>query len=209
MQTRVKISPEGGSPDSPHFVTIEPLLSPDECLQWIDFAERIGFDDAPINLGNGREARVPEIRNNRRAMIDDPERSTALWDRTRPLLPETTLRDGRASATSFNERLRFYRYEPGQRFAIHGDGHYRRPDKSETSRMSFLVYLNEAFEGGETDLFELGTCVPTTGLALCFRHRYLHEGRAVRSGVKYVLRTDIMYRYDRINPGAAGHSGEQ
>jgi hypothetical protein len=65
-------------------------------------------------------------------------------------------------------------------------------------RMSFLVYLNEAFEGREIELVDLGVCVPKTGLALCFRHRYLHEGRAVRSGVKYVLRTDIMYAYDRI-----------
>lgn len=198
---RVRVIPEGASPERPHFITIDPLLSPDECREWVDFAEQLGFYDAPINLGRGVEARRPDIRNNRRTLVDDPDRAHALWERAKPLLPSHVLRDGRARATGFNERLRFYRYDPGQRFALHGDGYFRRPDGSETSRMSFLVYLNEGFEGGETELVDLGVCVPKTGLALCFRHPYLHEGRAVRSGVKYVLRTDIMYAFEKLTPG--------
>lgn len=35
---------------------------------------------------------------------------------------------------------------------------------------------------------------PTAGTALLFRHRVLHEGAPVAAGVKYVLRTDVMYR---------------
>lgn len=198
MSAVVRVVPAGARPDDHQFLTIDPLLSADECREWIDFAEELGFYDAPINLGGGREARRPDIRNNQRTLVDDPERAEALWQRTEPLLPDHVLRSGRASATGLNERLRFYRYQPGQRFALHGDGYYRRPDGSETSRMSFLVYLNEGFEGGETDLVDLGVVTPKTGLALCFRHPYLHEGRAVRSGVKYVLRTDIMYRFEPI-----------
>jgi hypothetical protein len=30
-------------------------------------------------------------------------------------------------------------------------------------------------------------------MALLFQHEVLHEGCAVESGVKYVLRTDVMY----------------
>jgi hypothetical protein len=33
-----------------------------------------------------------------------------------------------------------------------------------------------------------------TGHALLFQHRLLHEGCPVRSGIKYVLRSDVMYR---------------
>jgi prolyl 4-hydroxylase len=33
-------------------------------------------------------------------------------------------------------------------------------------------------------------------MALIFRHEFLHEGRPVLEGIKYVLRTDVMY--DRI-----------
>lgn len=198
MDAEVRVTPAHAGPGDAQFITIEGLLSADECRGWIDLAEQLGFYDAPINLGGGVEARRPDIRNNQRTLIDDAERAAALWQRTEPLLPEHILRSGRETATGFNERLRFYRYQPGQRFALHRDGYYRRPDGSETSRMSFLIYLNEGFEGGETDLLELGVVTPKTGLALCFRHSYLHEGRAVRSGVKYVLRTDIMYRSDPL-----------
>ncbi|MFV8750258.1 prolyl hydroxylase family protein [Nannocystaceae bacterium ST9] len=193
MPVTTRVTPEDAGPDEPHFVTLEHLLSPDECREWIELAEHVGFDEAPIQIGGGREARVPEIRNNQRVMIDGREQALALWQRTRPHLPTATLVQGRWRATGFNERLRFYRYEPGQRFALHADGHYRRPDRSETSRMSFLIYLNEDFEGGQTSLPGLGLVVPATGLALCFEHRYLHEGRPVISGCKYVLRTDLMY----------------
>ena len=34
---------------------------------------------------------------------------------------------------------------------------------------------------------------PKRGMALFFRHELPHEGRAVRSGTKYVMRTDVMY----------------
>ena len=34
---------------------------------------------------------------------------------------------------------------------------------------------------------------PKRGMALFFRHELLHEGRAVKSGTKYVMRTDVMY----------------
>ena len=198
MQSVVRVTPASAGPDDHQYLTIEPLLSADECREWIDFAEQLGFYDAPINLGGGVEARRPDIRNNLRTLVDDLARADALWQRTKPLLPDHVLRSGRATATGFNERLRFYRYEPGQRFALHRDGHFRRPDGSETSRMSFLVYLNEDFEGGETEIMDLGVVVPKTGHALCFRHPYLHEGCAVRSGIKYVLRTDIMYRFDPL-----------
>lgn len=61
--------------------------------------------------------------------------------------------------------------------------------------------------GGETQFFtDLDqvarrcpylTVKPTTGAALVFRHSIWHEGAEgamVRSGEKYVLRTDVMYK---------------
>lgn len=35
---------------------------------------------------------------------------------------------------------------------------------------------------------------PRTGTALLFQHLLVHEGCVVRTGVKYVLRSDVMYR---------------
>jgi ectoine hydroxylase-related dioxygenase (phytanoyl-CoA dioxygenase family) len=35
---------------------------------------------------------------------------------------------------------------------------------------------------------------PVRGTALLFQHRVLHAARGVTSGVKYALRTDLLYR---------------
>jgi hypothetical protein len=37
---------------------------------------------------------------------------------------------------------------------------------------------------------------PKQGMALLFLHDLYHEGSEVTQGVKYVLRSDIMYRTD-------------
>jgi hypothetical protein len=59
--------------------------------------------------------------------------------------------------------------------------------------LTFLIYLNEGCEGGETRL--PGASVsPRTGLGLLFQHLLLHEGAALQAGVKYVLRSDVMFR---------------
>ncbi len=56
-----------------------------------------------------------------------------------------------------------------------------------------MVYLNDDFTGGSTD-FGWESVVPRQGMALVFPHRLRHQGSAVVNGVKYVLRTDVMYR---------------
>ena len=96
-------------------------------------------------------------------------------------------------------RFRYYRYDPGQQFAPHYDGAFvRGPD--EESKLTFMVYLNEGFAGGETNFYDGWSAAPRLsvrpecGKALVFVHRQLHEGAAVVRGRKYVLRTDVMYR---------------
>ena len=57
-----------------------------------------------------------------------------------------------------------------------------------------MVYLNDDFAGGETEFVDLRrTIVPRTGSALLFQHMLLHAGETVTSGVKYVLRSDVLY----------------
>ena len=68
-------------------------------------------------------------------------------------------------------------------------------EPGERSLLTLMVYLNEDFEGGETAFLELDqVIVPRRGMALLFQHMVLHEGREVRAGTKYVLRTDVFYR---------------
>lgn len=108
------------------------------------------------------------------------------------------------------------RYEKGQQFARHYDG-YEYGSMQYTGgkptapqpRLTFLVYLNSGFEGGATRFFnskgtELLAVTPTTGTALIYTQRMLHEGSVVQNGVKYVLRSDVLYGQSSAShtPGA-------
>jgi hypothetical protein len=57
--------------------------------------------------------------------------------------------------------------------------------------------------GGATNFLSDGSDLPTASVApvpgrvLLFEHRLLHEGEEVSAGVKYVVRSDIMFRRRR------------
>ena len=175
------------------------------CEQWRDRAEEQGFTSAPVPTKRGAVHR-PEVRNNERVIVDDVAWADQLWRRASEQLPEswrvrhvtTGLHTGHFEACGLNERLRFYRYSPGQRFRTHRDGYFAREDGSgEVSMLTMLLFLNEGFGGGQTRLMikrEPVEIVPEQGMALLFRHAMLHEGVEVEQGTKYVLRTDVMYR---------------
>jgi len=138
------------------------------------------------------------VRNNERCMVDDPEVAQSLWQRVDPYLSALPIE---IAPVAVNERIRFYKYLPGQRFLGHRDG--RVKVRGLVSRLSFLVYLNCEFEGGETTFRPLPAkpgvsqlpihVVPQAGDALLFEHHHWHEGARVTSGIKYVMRSDIFY----------------
>lgn len=166
------------------------FFSPEECERFIQLSEAAGFGEAPINSELGVERR-PQVRNNDRVIVDDLELAASLWLRAKPLLPER-FRFWRT--IGLNERFRYYRYDVGQRFVPHFDGYFERAN-GERSVMTFMVYLNEGFKGGETKFYfgkEKLIVTPKTGTALLFPHTVLHEGAPVESGRKYVLRSDVM-----------------
>ncbi|MHB2021393.1 MAG: prolyl hydroxylase family protein [Candidatus Xenobia bacterium] len=170
------------------------FLSPQECDQFIQQSETMGYQAAPITTADG-PLMAPDVRNNTRVMIDDAVLAERMWQRLEPYVPEGLLE---WDVVGVNERFRFYRYDRQQRFARHYDGSYARSHR-ERSLITFMIYLNEGFEGGHTsfytDLGELRFRVrPERGAALLFLHCQLHEGAPVQQGRKYVIRTDVMYR---------------
>jgi prolyl 4-hydroxylase len=170
--------------------TVDGLLSPTECRDLILRLEEIGFEAAPVTTARGARM-MPEIRNNARVILDDHGLAGELFRRALPHIPKTF--QG-ARAVGANERLRFYRYEPGQRFKLHSDGYFQR-DEKERSYLTYMVYLNDDFEGGATGFLDPAREItPKTGTALFFQHPLRHEGREVTRGVKYALRSDVMYR---------------
>jgi len=168
--------------------TVSGFFKPDECIAHIELAEANGFADAPINTTIGPQVHK-DVRNNTRVMLDDQRRADDLWRRIAAYIPQHI--DG-WPACGVNERFRFYRYDVGQQFDWHYDGCFDRHN-GERSFLTFMIYLNDGFSGGETS-FENVTIAPQTGLALFFIHRILHKGQPVIEGRKYVLRTDVMYR---------------
>lgn len=170
-------------------VTVTDVLSEQECQDLIALTEAQGYEAAPITTALGF-VHAPEVRNNRRVMIDDPARAAWLWDRVRPHVPSERLG---WRVVGLNERFRYYRYEPGQYFRWHMDGAFRR-SPAEQSLLTLMVYLNDDVVGGATEFADADRVLPATGKALMFDHHVLHQGAPVREGVKYVLRTDVMYR---------------
>ena len=179
--------------DGDRVFVIRGFLTPEECRAFVATSEHAGYEEATISTGSGA-VMAKHIRDNARLIVDTSSLAAEWWRRAGPFLPE---RIKAWRAVGFNERFRFYRYEPGQRFAPHFDGYFSR-ENGERSQLTFMVYLNSDFTGGETKFYsedrELRMEVrPESGMALVFVHQQLHEGASVRAGRKYVLRTDVMY----------------
>ena len=178
--------------ERPFIRTLSGVLSDAECAEMIQRIEALGPAPAPITTLRGFVMR-PDIRNNERVMFDDVTLAAELFARVRHCVPPVV---GRWRAMGTNERFRCYRYRPGQYFAPHSDGPFVR-SPLERSLLTLLVYLNEDCEGGATRFPELEReVIPARGLGLLFEHPELHEGAEVRAGIKYVLRTDVMYRLE-------------
>ncbi|WP_052732204.1 2OG-Fe(II) oxygenase [Hymenobacter terrenus] len=103
---------------------------------------------------------------------------------------------GRGAAIGLNELFRFYRYQRGHQFKGHFDESYIRSEQ-EASYFTFMVYLNDNFQGGDITFRGL-SIQPRQGMALIFLHSLYHAGSEVTQGVKYVLRSDVMYRTTNI-----------
>lgn len=134
--------------DGDRIFVIHDFLGRDECGSFIARSEETGYDAAPISTAAGPVIEQ-DIRNNTRLVSDDAALSEVLWQRAQPFVP--AIRGG-WHVRGLNERFRFYRYDPGQKFAIHFDGFFRRGN-DEQSQLTFMVYLNEEFTGGETKFY--------------------------------------------------------
>ncbi len=168
--------------------TIDNFLSVKECEDLIILSENLGYVEAEVSLNSGSKM-LKSIRNNYRLLYQDFNLANLLWEKLKYYCPKQIENQ---NVVGLNEQFRFYKYELNQRFKKHKDGSFKR-NEFESSRITFMIYLNEDFEGGETS-FDEQVIKPTTGKALCFFHELKHEGCALIKGVKYVLRSDIMYR---------------
>jgi hypothetical protein len=199
------------------------VLSRQECQQLIQCADTMGFrPDHPITIDTSTGIDSCEW------LVDDSI-AGPLWERVRDHLPVTPPPSGGGTANNMtlaglNARWRCFRYAKHAVYRPHIDGSW--PDcrlaadgtyhtnQNGRSYYTFLLYLNDDFEGGETVFYSSNDndsngssqqskkitargIVPTAGCVLVFPQGNLaslvHEGAAVTRGTKYIIRTDVVY----------------
>lgn len=171
----------------PNFLTYE------ECVGFIEFGEKAGFEEALVNTRAKGQVMLKDMRDNDRHVFDAEPLANQLWELVKEHVPLEV--DGWV-ASGLNEKFRLYRYKDGQQFKVHPDGSFKR-NENEHSKITVIFYLNEGFSGGETEFVTPHEIIePMGGTMLLFEHKQLHKGNPVTDGVKYVLRTDVMYKKD-------------
>jgi predicted 2-oxoglutarate/Fe(II)-dependent dioxygenase YbiX len=134
-----------------------------------------------------------------RSIIIDEVLSIDLFSRIKPHLPETY---NGYTLEYLNSHFRFSKYDKNGKFPIHVDGKNYDEKKNKEgynyeSLMTLNIFLNDDFEGGQTDFFfkdfKLRYSVePKAGRGALFYHKQLHRGNKVLQPYKYLIRTDVM-----------------
>ena len=177
---------------------LDNVLTEDDCIALIEETEEKGYEQALLNVGAGRQVLDTSYRNSKRCIINSEEKAKWLWEKIQDYVPATWKS---FPVAGLNERLRFLKYEPGDYFKPHMDGTFARPDGSEVSCITIQLYLNSDMEGSNTTFLsnkdstkDVGVA-PKAGRVLVFQHDILHEGSVLKKGVKYAMRTDVMYKH--------------
>lgn len=188
---KVNLDLPGKEPNARVAFVIENLYTAEECNKLIEIGEKQGF--VPRNVD------YAWLHN--RAIVTNETLANDLFTRLAPFLPPKW---GTDELSRCNEQLKFLRYSPGQKFDPHVDGQFTC--NKDRSHLTVQLYLNEVDEksGGATQFIEeeykhgverkVLNVQPKTGLALIFEQDLLHQGTEVLEGIKYTIRTDIMYR---------------
>ena len=175
-------------------IIVDDALSVRACAAIVDAVER--SVDAFVK-SSSRGPRFGEAwRRNGRFAAEDAAFADALWDASGG---RETFAFELADAKGLNPNIRVYRYRSSEHFGPHVDE--RVFARGYVSGYTALYYLSDACEGGRTIFYdergdERCSVTPKTGRALYFRHGVdtpEHEGEEVRSGTKYVLRSDVLF----------------
>jgi hypothetical protein len=177
---------------------VDGVLTLAECGAFVEAARRRGFS----------RARYEAKQRMSKVVVEDGRCAASLWERCRRHLPRFwEAPDGSAwRAVGINSHMRVLRYEAGDAFDAHRDAAFAR--RGLASFVTVQIYLNDGgrdFDGGETRFVgkdrrgapeDYEDVVPRVGRLLYFDHDLLHEGRLVTRGVKYAIRTELMFEPD-------------
>mmetsp|Transcript_11465 Transcript_11465/g.16814 ORF Transcript_11465/g.16814 Transcript_11465/m.16814 type:complete len:248 (-) Transcript_11465:187-930(-) len=177
------------------------FLSTEECHTWIDLVERSG----DLEYVSHPSSRYIAHRECSRWQCTDLAIARSLWNRIVSLDVLKNVDFGctkeNYQAIGCNGNIRFYKYEKGMSFGRH-------IDESNTTELgqtevTVLIYLSNCMGGGTRFYVPGGkqkerssVFLPEQGAILLHVHgdRCLeHEADPVEHGIKYVLRTDLVF----------------
>ncbi|KAH7099086.1 hypothetical protein BKA62DRAFT_325392 [Auriculariales sp. MPI-PUGE-AT-0066] len=201
---------------APGLALVPNILNARDCAQIISLFSNptVPVLQPPCPPGKDEAART-----NWRWSGTDPAFANLLWRRfTSDSDGESILRqlDGPVGTTAraMNQNIRVYRYEKGQSFGKHyDDSVFVGGLRSEWTLLIYLTGVEDGVQGGETIFYpearvlskrdaagKTATTVvpiaPVRGTALLHRHGRecaLHEGAEVLKGIKWVLRSDVLF----------------
>ncbi|KHN98787.1 Prolyl 4-hydroxylase, alpha subunit [Metarhizium album ARSEF 1941] len=204
----VELTPEL-HPSTPKIATIASFFPKSLCREYVTF-----FKTLPLQTTPGRPKRGEAVRVNDRFQVDDAVFASRLWESTGLKEALVGNEDARSlwggEPVGLNPNIRVYRYSKGQYFDCHYDDSSNLILNAELpvpvrTTWTLLLYLTSSAEGcvgGETVFYpndrklrseEIAVSLET-GTLLLHKHGddcLLHEGREVKAGEKWVLRTDL------------------
>ena len=187
-------------------IILDNVFTKKECDNLIKLSEEIpeNYEIAKVSYDD-EQIIDTSYRNNKRWLYFNKKLAETFFEKIKSYIPNEF--EGN-QVSCLNERLSFLKYSVGEYFKPHEDGFYIRPDNSEISYITVQIYLNDLDEedGGATTFTENAynriykdySVIPKVGRVLLFEHDIEHEGSILKNGLKYCIRTDVMYSITKI-----------
>lgn len=162
------------------------LLSDDECDALISKCEKMNMEDSEVVLKGGENG-LDNNRKSKTIWLEDNQDGVCMkMAQTANQLTNLPIKD--------QEKLQVVCYQPGGKFNAHYDAEY---EDSVSSRVAtLLVYLNDDYEGGETEFVNIGVKIkPEKGKGILFWnldqknekiYGSMHQGNEVKNGEKWI-----------------------
>ncbi len=166
-----------------YLLTIDDLLTEEECKFFIKL-----IDDGKLEKIDRANYAIYD-----RLIYNNKEFADLIYNRIKHLIPEIY---NNQKIVCVNNHIRLSKYDINGEFKMHRDA-INQDTNGNRSIFTVNVFLNDNFEGGETDFFYEDktlrfSCKPKIGRGAIFYNQQFHQGNKVLSGNKYLFRTDVM-----------------
>jgi prolyl 4-hydroxylase len=175
-------------------LTIENFLTNDECDELITMIDKDHTASYVATEGDTISEHQSDYRTSSTSMLS--ELSELVWDVKNRIATQLDVDIYKG------QQMEGQLYEPGQFFKPHcdyfeGENYINNCLGSGNRTYTFMIYLNEPEEGGETNFPNLNQSIkPKKGMALVWNNLdedgngipdFLHEGSEVKKGKKYII----------------------